>query len=126
MSTQINGYTSEDKNIYRMYDEILQKLSLLADNEQFITVTNVVITPEQWIESITYSDYGYCADITVDGVDSLHWSPDVRLGAKLEADGKIGFSSIDDLNTVSLYATEGYEENITIPVIICQKVASEV
>lgn len=123
MSTEINGYTSKDRNIYAMYDEIMQQISILAQNERFITAINVTVTPEQWIENNQYSNegYEYCAEVTIEGIDNK-WSPDVRLGAVLEADGKIGFATIVSENIVQLFACEGYEENIIIPVIICQKV----
>ena len=88
-----------------------------------ILPTNTTILPGQWVleNPPTYSEYPYRADITVAGA-TADCSPDVRFDITDEFD-KLAPIANAYTDKVMIYASEIPSNNITIPVIICTKVA---
>lgn len=97
-------------------------LSKLKVGGEQIIATDLTVGTGVWTSSSVYSGYGYQASITISNITS-DYSPDVRFTCEDAVSGIFAPVADCGTNNVIIYASEIPSASITIPVIICTKVA---
>lgn len=91
----------------------------LTKYDKPLRFTNVIVDSSLWAEDSTHTDYGFKADIPLDGVTS-DMIPDVVLSLDVAASGKVAPVAESGTGYVRLYAMAVQAEMI-IPTITCWK-----
>lgn len=86
-------------------------------------LVNAEVAVADWEVDATYSDYGYKAEIGLQGVTS-DYSPDVRFAYAEISSGIFAPVADTDTDKVIIYASEVPESAIIIPAIICTNMSA--
>lgn len=85
---------------------------------------NIVITPSDFKDDLTFNEYPYRVDIPCDGVTEQHYAM-VLFNQTDALSGIFAHISNTSENTVTIYANKIPSTNITIESIICTKVVNK-